>query len=183
MNILGLDASTSCVGYALLSDKDEILKADYVKFHKDDDYEARLLKLSEEIYYITSITDYIYCEDYMKGFASGYSSANTITKLATFSGMIRAYFYLKHGMTIQYVHVATARKLNGIKNKKPSEFKDMKEYCFDELQKRFGEALPVWYNQRGKNKGKIHKNTYDVSDAIVIARAGLYEKLPKALRI
>lgn len=175
-HIVGLDVSTSVVGYAILKHQPllEIVECNYLKFPKAEPPPSLAEKWSvfqQLLGKLVGPEDEIFIEDFLQ-FAPGKSNANTITKLAHFSGMIHGSL-LERGHLVTYLNVAHARSLVGVPNKVVPPFKDMKERCWHVLKERFGEHVPVWYTRTGT----VRQETYDASDALIIgvaAHAVLY---------
>ncbi len=167
---VGLDISTTVIGYAFLEDSPQIVirECGVLKFKKGMSLDEKLKVFVDEVASQMSANDFIYIEDYLK-FMPRKSNANTITLLAHFSGMIRGYFVCSDEHSFpNYISVATARKLAGMKRQRPKNYKTVKEYCHAELTKRFENDVPLWYTRTGN----VKKETYDASDALVVAIAG-----------
>jgi|GEM_PF-3450296 len=90
--ILGLDVSSSTIGYGLIEISDNnivLLKSGVVKPHQDDNMIRSLAKTRDYIsaLFETCEPNVIVIEDIIK-FMKGQSSANTIIKLTSFNRMI-----------------------------------------------------------------------------------------------
>ena len=80
---LGLDASTTCVGYAFTEDK-KILDMGFIDIKKQTTPREKVFKVLEFLNNISYISDIekIYVEDNLSGFAGGRTSQQVIVKLA-----------------------------------------------------------------------------------------------------
>ena len=89
MVTLGLDASTTCVGYAFTKDK-KILNMGFIDIKKEKTPKEKVEKVLEflnKIPYIDDVTD-INVEDNLSGFAGGRTSQQVIVKLAKFNAIL-----------------------------------------------------------------------------------------------
>ncbi len=142
MVILGLDASTTCVGYAFTKDK-KILDMGFIDIKKEttpkDKVEKVLGKLTENSY-IDDVMD-INIEDNLSGFAGGRTSQQVIIKLAKFNAILCFMLEDMFEMNVNNINPMTARKqvfgkarVKGIKAKdyvkmKIEEMYDTKKWC------------------------------------------------------
>ena len=141
MVTLGLDASTTCVGYAFTKDK-KILDMGFIDIKKEKTPKDKVQKVLEFINnysYIDDVTD-INIEDNLSGFMGGRTSQQTIIKLAKFNAILC--FMLEHfEYKVHNINPMTARKqvfgkarVKGIKAKdlvkmKIEEMYDTKKWC------------------------------------------------------
>ena len=89
MVTLGLDASTTCVGYAFTQDK-KILDMGFIDIKKETTPKEKVQKVLEFLNkssYIDEVYD-INIEDNLSGFAGGRTSQQVIIKLAKFNPII-----------------------------------------------------------------------------------------------
>ena len=89
MVIWGLDASTTCVGYAFTQDK-KILDMGFIDIKKETTPKEKVQKVLEFLNnssYIDEVTD-INIEDNLSGFAGGRTSQQVIIKLAKFNAVL-----------------------------------------------------------------------------------------------
>ena len=89
MVTLGLDASTTCVGYAFTEDK-KILDMGFIDIKKEKTPKEKVQKVLEFLNnssYIDKVID-INVEDSLSGFAGGFTSQQTIIKLAKFNAIL-----------------------------------------------------------------------------------------------
>ena len=169
IKILGLDISTSCIGYACLEVNGStitVVEIDHYKPTKDGDIFERLAKTRKDIKKIIKRLepDVIAIEDIIQFMGHG-SSAATIIGLAQFNRMIGlvAYDYLKASPTL--LNVMKIR--HGIKSGKelPSK-EDIPELVANHLNIEF----PYVYTKTNK----IAPESYDRADATAVA---LYQAL------
>lgn len=169
MKVLGLDVSTSCIGFAVANDQ-------YVeaygaidmrnKKHWPDIFE----KATEATKRIVDATqeeqiEAIYIEQNLFMFQQGASSAKVLNQLSKFNGMISILMYEKLGLKPEYVSSGTARKLNDIKISKGQKAKAV-------VMQKLLDTLPN-FSVEYTPKGNIKPFYYDIADAIVVARAGV----------
>ena len=89
MVTLGLDISTTCVGYAFTKDK-KILDMGFIDIKKETTPKEKVQKVLEflnNISYINKI-EKINVEDNLSGFAGGRTSQQVIVKLAKFNAIL-----------------------------------------------------------------------------------------------
>ena len=142
MVTLGLDISTSCVGYAFTKDK-KILDMGFIDIKKQKTPREKVFKVLgflDNISYIDEV-EKIFVEDNLSGFAGGRTSQQTIIKLAKFNAILC--FMLEHVFDVEpnNINPMTARKnvfgkarVKGIKAKdlvkmKIEEMYDTKKWC------------------------------------------------------
>lgn len=174
IKILGLDISTSVVGYTILNENNEILECNYLDLSKEKDYYKKVdsfknllisIKLMHEI-------DHIGIEDIMSKFSSGKSSAKTIITLARFNGTASYVARDMFGVDPEHINVLRARKLaigyNPNKNSL-ADGEDVKEHIRKIFDKEYNINWPMMIRKPEKHA----KQTYDMVDSIVIAKAKL----------
>ena len=167
MVTLGLDASTTCVGYAFTQDK-KILDMGFIDIKKEITPKEKVFKVLEFLNkssYIDNVM-YINVEDNLSGFAGGRTSQQTIVKLAKFNAILC--FMLEHVFDVEpnNINPMTARKnvfgkarVKGIKAKelvkmKIEEMYDTKKWC------------------KTTSRGNWDKRNIDMYDGLVMS---LYE--------
>jgi Holliday junction resolvasome RuvABC endonuclease subunit len=170
MLIIGLDVSSTVTGVAVVKDgkliKNEGIDLKKLKnfFTKAEHVERYLEELAEEYQ-----PDAIYIEEPLKAFASGLSSASTIASLTRFNGLVSWLVYKIWGKMLEYVSCQHARKLYGVVINKVNK-ENGKDAAFRTVIDKEPD-FRVNYNRLGN----VAASTKDMSDAVVIARAG--EKL------
>ena len=142
MVILGLDISTTCVGYAFTENK-KILDMGFIDLKK-------LKTPKEKTFYVLEYLcknkhidkiDKINIEDNLSGFAGGRTSQQTIVKLAKFNAILGFIIEEEFRVEVKNINPMTARKkvfgkarLKGVKSKdyvkmKIEEMYDTKKWC------------------------------------------------------
>lgn len=194
MKILGLDVSTSIVGVAIVEDDKrsptgaKTLLLDHVEFKKAKTlwdkadvlvgYFDKLFSETTSPLWGTNPSDLcVYIEESLQAFRPGFSSAATICTLAKFNGLASFFVRRASGVDPTYVAATTARKTVGIKvvKKDFADGKNAKEQTFDwcmsgPLKKQ---TWPI------KQNGDVKDWAKDVTDAYVVALAGLLLELRK----
>ena len=142
MVTLGLDISTTCVGYAFTEDK-KILEMGFIDIKKQITHKEKafyVLTCINESSYIDKI-EKVYVEDNLSGFAGGRTSQQVIVKLAKFNAVLCYVIEDTFDIEVKNVNPMTARKqafgkarVKGVKAKdfvKPQidELYDTKEWC------------------------------------------------------
>ena len=118
--ILGIDVSTSKIGYCILDDKQKLKEVNFLKF-KDGTLEERAMKFFnnelkriKQAYNITHIR----VEEPFSMFSGGKTTAGTMSKLQRFNGMISVLSYVMFGLLPTLVPSRSARSKCGIKIKR-----------------------------------------------------------------
>jgi Holliday junction resolvasome RuvABC endonuclease subunit len=173
--ILGLDISTSNVGWCILDENSGrfidaaavLLSKIKCVFQKAEEVRVQLEYLNSK-YDIRSIT----IEENLQAFRPGFSSAKTIVTLARFNGMVSLMSYDVFGMSPAFINVNHARKVVGLKIDRKAEA-TTKEQVLDFARRRITDNFqwPMRTIKSGKRKGLVlfADSCYDISDAYVIA--------------
>ena len=142
MVTLGLDISTTCVGYAFTKDK-KILDMGFIDIKKQITPKEKVFKVLDFLNnnsYIDNITN-INVEDNLSGFAGGFTSQQTIVKLAKFNAVLCFVIEDTFEIEVKNINPMTARKfvfgkarVKGIKAKdyvkmKIEEMYDTSKWC------------------------------------------------------
>jgi len=176
--ILGLDISTSSIGWSLLASNGTLIKQAYIPLGK---IKNTLQKTERVIYELKEIKEkhditHIFIEENLQMFRPGLSSAKVLITLARFNGMVTLLSYQVLGVEPEFLNVNAARKLVGLKINKKDKTTTTKEKVLDwvdnELNQTF--AWPMKILKSGPRKGfEIYDaGCFDIADAYVIARAG-----------
>lgn len=170
--ILGLDVSTSITGVSVIDHNGELLlyeawdmrnkrhfpdlwtKADFIE------NKLRELKVNRNF-----IIDKIYIEQSVQYRSDGLSSAKTILTLAKFNGIVSYLVRRVYNMNPEYIAASSARKACGIKVERG---KKAKQVVLEHLLEN-EPAFQIKYTKHGNPS----PGSYDMADAIIIARAGL----------
>ena len=168
MVTLGLDISTTCVGYAFTKDK-KILDMGFIDIKKQKTPREKVFKVLgflDNISYIDEV-DKIYVEDNLSGFAGGRTSQQVIVKLAKFNAIIGFILEEEFQVEVQNINPMTARKfvfgkarVKGVKAKdfvkrQVEEMYDTKKWC------------------KKTSRGNWDKRNIDMYDGLVMS---LYEE-------
>jgi len=142
MVTLGIDASTTCVGYAFTDDK-KILDMGFIDIKKETTPKEKVEKVLgflNESPYIDKTID-INVEDNLSGFAGGRTSQQVIVKLAKFNAILCFMLEQIFDIEVNSINPMTARKnvfgkarVKGIKAKdlvkmKIEEMYNTKKWC------------------------------------------------------
>ena len=168
MVTLGLDISTTCVGYAFTKDK-KILDMGFIDIKKEKTPKEKVFKVLDFLNKSSYIDEVftIYVEDNLSGFAGGRTSQQVIVKLAKFNAILCFQLEEVFDMEVHNINPMTARKfvfgkarIKGIKAKefvkmKIEEMYDTKKWCKHTI------------------RGNWDKRNIDMYDGLVMS---LYEK-------
>ena len=167
MVILGLDASTTCVGYAFTQDK-KILDMGFIDIKKEttpkDKVEKVLGKLNESSY-INDVMD-INIEDNLSGFAGGRTSQQVIIKLAKFNAIL-CFMLENFDFKVNNINPMTARK--NVFGKARVKGKKAKQFVQEEIEKMYN--TKKWCKKT--TRGNWDKRNIDMYDGLVMS---LFEK-------
>ena len=167
MVTLGLDASTTCVGYAFTEDK-KILDMGFIDIKKEKTPKDKVEKVLDFLHnssYIDNVTD-INIEDNLSGFAGGRTSQQVIIKLAKFNAIL-CFMLENFEFNVHSINPMTARKqvfgrarIKGVK---------AKDFVKEEIEKRF--KTKKWCKKT--KTGLWDKRNIDMYDGLVMS---LFEK-------
>jgi len=166
-SVLGLDISTSIVGVCIMGLDEEVREIDFIDlrkvnnfFEKADKVKAALAKL-----FCKHKVSEVWIEDYAVRYSPGKSKASTITKLASFNGIVSYIVFSEHDFEPKKVQVTSARKNVGLKIPRGS---NTKQLVLDFVKRK----LPNhdWKRTRFDNDQQYE---FDKADAFVIALHGV----------
>ena len=167
MVILGLDASTTCVGYAFTQDK-KILDMGFIDIKKEKtsrDKVEKVLDFLHESPYIDNVTD-INIEDNLSGFAGGRTSQQVIIKLAKFNAIL-CFMLENFEYNVHSINPMTARKnVFGKARVKGIKAKDLVKMKIEEMYN-----TSKWCKET--TRGNWDKRNIDMYDGLVMS---LFEK-------
>ena len=167
MVTLGLDASTTCVGYAFTEDK-KILDMGFIDIKKEKTPKDKVQKVLEFINnnsYIDSVMD-INIEDNLSGFAGGRTSQQVIIKLAKFNAIL-CFMLENFEYNVNSINPMTARKQ--VFGKARVKGKKAKQFVQEEIEKMYN--TNKWCKET--KRGNWDKRNIDMYDGLVMS---LYEK-------
>tara|TARA_Y100000593_G_scaffold33221_1_gene65235 strand:+ start:89 stop:601 length:513 start_codon:yes stop_codon:yes gene_type:complete len=168
MVTLGLDISTTCVGYAFTKNK-KILDMGFIDIKKYKTPKEKAFFVLTQLgknSYIDKI-EKINIEDNLSGFAGGFTSQQVIIKLAKFNAIIGFILEEEFQVEVENVNPMTARKnvfgkarIKGIK---------AKDFVKGEVERNFD--TKKWCKET--TRGNWDKRNIDMYDGLVMS---LYEK-------
>ena len=160
---LGLDASTTCVGYAFTRDK-KILNMGFIDIKKQKTPRDKVQKVLEELNsfdYIDEVMD-INIEDNLSGFAGGRTSQQTIIKLAKFNAVL-CFMLENFDFNVHSINPMTARKqvfgkarVKGVK---------AKDFVKRQIENKFN--TKKWCKKT--TRGNWDKRNIDMYDGLVMS--------------
>ena len=166
MIILGLDISTSITGVTLIDEEENLLLCEAwdtrnknkfpTIFHK-----ARFIR--EKLFGLGYPISRVYVEQSLQTFRSGFSSAQTLSTLVRFNGIISWICFQELNRMPEYIAATTARRLCGIKVPRGEKAKE--------------KVLQFFLDNGNEIEYTKHENpkpgSYDRADSWIIAKAGL----------
>ena len=179
VKFIGLDISTSIIGVSLLDSKGNLIDLQNINlkkikclFEKSNLVKEYFVKLIESYNFEDNIL--IFIEEAFQSFSKGFSSARTLSQLNKFNGIVSYIIYEQFKVKPAYINVNSARKVLQIKIDK--KLKNTKEQVFIWVRGQVDYEWPEKIISRGINKGvvKFEDSCYDMSDAYVISKAGIY---------
>ena len=111
MKKLGLDASTTTVGYAFV-DGSEVIDLGFIPIQKEKSIRDKVQLTMDTITELDPFdqVEQIYIEDSLSGFSRGRTSQQTIIKLAKFNAVLVYCLEFAYGEIVDGVNPMTARK-------------------------------------------------------------------------
>jgi len=185
--ILGIDLSTSISGYSVIDEDGNLVLNDDV----DTRREKNINKVADEnAEFIDQIVDdfdieYIFIEENLKSFSSGFSSASILSKLSKINGIVCWHCWSEHKMEPELIPSSTARKKAGLTmNKKKREamkkrlIKEGKSKSYAKghrtkmvVHEFVQQTEPNFTFERTRSDNP-RPASYDRADSVIIARAG-----------
>lgn len=163
--ILGLDISSSCIGYSIFDEDGNLVELNCVKFRDKLTKFEKLEEFKKTTQYFKKFPiKFVAIEEPLKKFAGKFSSADTIAVLNFFNGMISSYLYLELGIEPVYFNVNSARKLAFPGLKIEREGNSMKHEVWNKVKDL--EPLINW--KYGPKSRKLLDENYDMADSYVI---------------
>lgn len=168
MIILGLDISSSRIGYCLINENEDLLLVDEIKLKSSQSLEERadIFKQAMEIINEHSEVDYVFIEQPFMAFSGGKTTAATMAKLQRFNGMCS---YVVHSIFGSPATLLQANKARGLVDLKIKRGENTKLKVIEWVQEKYPTSFLVEYTRHGNPK----PGTDDKADAVVIANAGL----------
>tara|TARA_Y100001936_G_C15857305_1_gene550542 strand:- start:259 stop:777 length:519 start_codon:yes stop_codon:yes gene_type:complete len=163
MITLGLDASTTCVGYAFTQDK-KILDMGFIDIKKEKtpkDKVQKVLEILNSSEYIDDVMD-INIEDNLSGFAGGRTSQQTIIKLAKFNAIL-CFMLENFDFNVNNINPMTARKQ--VFGKARVKGLKAKDFVKSQIEKKFN--TKKWC--KTTTRGNWDKRNIDMYDGLVMS--------------
>ena len=164
MVTLGLDASTTCVGYAFTQDK-KILDMGFIDIKKETTPKDKVQKVLEFLNnnpYIEEVYD-INIEDNLSGFAGGRTSQQVIIKLAKFNAILCFMLEEMFDFEVHSINPMTARK--NVFGKARIKGKKAKEFVQEQVEKMYN--TKKWCKKT--TRGNWDKRNIDMYDGLVMS--------------
>ena len=167
MVTLGLDASTTCVGYAFTQDK-KILDMGFIDISKEKTPKDKVQKVLDFLHQISYIDDVdnINIEDNLSGFAGGRTSQQVIIKLAKFNAIL-CFMLENFEYNVNSINPMTARKQ--VFGKARIKGMKAKDFVKQEIEKMYN--TNKWCKETAR--GNWDKRNIDMYDGLVMS---LFEK-------
>ncbi len=167
MVTLGLDISTSTIGYSFTKNK-KILDMGFIDIKKEKtpkDKVEKVLDFLHQSSYISNVTD-INIEDNLSGFAGGRTSQQVIIKLAKFNAIL-CFMLENFEFNVHSINPMTARK--NVLGKARVKGKKAKQFVQEEIEKMYN--TKKWCKET--TRGNWDKRNIDMYDGLVMS---LFEK-------
>ena len=162
--ILGIDVSTSKIGYCVVDKNKKLLEVSFKKL-KENTLEERAwvffhdeMKRIKDTYKITHVR----IEEPFSMFSGGRTTAGTMSKLQRFNGMISILAYAMFEMVPTLVPSRTARSRCGIKIKRGE---DTKKKIIEWVKSEYPKDFIIELTRHGNPK----PGTDDMADSVVVA--------------
>lgn len=165
---LGLDISTSITGATILKEGKiiETFVWDTRNKRKFPTFYEKAKFVKENILTIKNNHDItnIYIEQSLHSFRSGFSSAQTLSTLSRFNGVVSWFCFEIFGIQPEMIAATSARKQAGVGIKRGDNAKEkVLQFVIDNFPQ-----IEIQYTKHGNPK----PGTYDLCDSIIIALAG-----------
>lgn len=154
VKVLGIDASTRCTGYAIVSEDGKLWVHGVVNWKHEQDIDVRIDNMILALIKIIDLhkPDIVYIEDSWKGGQT--QNIQTTKKLTNIIGAVRC-LSLQNGCIFNSVYPSTWRSAIGIDGGKGTKRDEFKQRAIDWVSKKYG-----------------HNVSDDEAEAICIAYAG-----------
>ena len=167
--ILGLDISTSKIGYAVINNNKDLIDFGLIKYKSNIELELRAQDFINRIdtlrrKYVN--IESVFVEQPFIAFSGGKTTAVTMAKLQRFNGMCCYGLYNVFGECPSLISANQTRSLVGIKRKRGEDIKK-------KVIKWVSETYPKDFTVELTRFGNPKPGTDDMADAIIVALAGL----------
>jgi len=162
--ILGLDVSTSITGVTVLDKNGKIIYNLAIDTRKYKNIFKKAEVVRDELKVLIIDPKYIYIEQSLQSFRSGFSSAKTLSTLSRFNGIVSWICYETWDIQPEYIAAISARKQVGITVPRGQKAKKcVIKYIIDNVP-----DVSIEYTKHGNPKPQC----FDMADSWVIAKAG-----------
>ncbi len=178
MLVLGLDISTACTGWCILDKKCQIVEIGYIDTSKKKCLfeKAKMVKTKIQEVSIFHDIEKIFIEENLQSFRSGFSSAQTLSKLSKYNGIISYICNEEFSISPEFINVNKARRAIGIKLKRKKDGgADTKIQLLDWASRNLLFDWPEKTLKSGPRKGQtiVDPRAHDMIDAYIVSAAGL----------
>ena len=173
--LLALDISTSCTGWCVFDDQNELRGTGYIDLRKHKGLYEKATRVQSELLNMTIQwdIDVVAVEENLQAFRPGLSSAKTLMTLAQFNGVVRWLCHSELKIPVYSHNVNAARKVVGLKidRKSTRKTKDqVLDWVSSNNSKNVTEMTMKWPTKilkSGPNKGRLRTcaEAYDMADA------------------
>jgi hypothetical protein len=180
--ILALDISTTTVGYALVDKDSNLHYCGHIDLSKVDCVFEKVNLVMDVLKQYRHMTTDIAIESPLTMFKKGASSAQVLSRLTQFNGMVSVMLWREFGMKPKYINVNTARRL-ALPDVKFPKGCNRKQIVLDAIVAKYEWVVPLsslaetygWVVEC-KRTGKPKDFMYDRADACVIGIAAATKK-------
>jgi|TARA_R100000951_G_scaffold116141_2_gene126693 Holliday junction resolvasome RuvABC endonuclease subunit len=164
--ILGLDVSTSITGYTILDTNGDLVEYGSIDTRKHKNFFIKVGVVEEKLSSLKQsyAVQAVYIEQSLQSFRSGFSSAQTLSTLSRFNGVVSWLCFKLFNLEPEYFAAVTARRICGIKVPRGTKAKPVVLQFVLDNEPQF----VVEYT----NKGNPRPDSYDKADSWVIAKSG-----------
>jgi len=159
--ILGLDISSSIVGYCVIDDDENICDISYIDLRSIEDIFDKVKYVIQNLFIIKKNYDItkIGIEDFLQKFAFGKSNIKTIIKLSQINTLVSYEIFTNFGMRPIFFNSRSARKIVLGKSHNKKETFQIISQKYDSI------------NWPKKKNGTYADQAYDMSDSLIISLA------------
>jgi len=165
--ILGLDVSTSVTGATILDKEGNVVYNEAWDTRKFKNFFEKVKHVEKYINQLRSDgygIERVYIEQSLQSFRSGFSSAKTLSTLASFNGVVSWLVYRILQAEPEYIAATSARKTCGLTVSRGQKGKEVvMKYVLDNVPE-----VIISYTRNNN----IKPECYDKADSWIIAKAG-----------
>ncbi len=174
---LGLDISTSNVGWCILDEAGSLQDAGGIEISKSKSVFAKANAVRDRLREIAIKyeVDEVFIEENLQAFRPGFSSAKTIITLARFNGIVTFLAHEELSVEPEFINVNSARKLVGLKIDRKSELSTKDQVLNFVKNKLPAFPWPTRTLKSGVRKGLVipADSCYDIADAYIVTLASI----------